>query len=182
MIDNKDIEQLSHELKYENKWMKVYEDKIKRCDGATGIYGVVEKPDFFLIIPFDGENVYLVEQYRYPLKVRTLEFPQGGMEKKDADFLAGAVRELREETGLSAGFIKEIGSIYTAVGFSNQTGHVFFAKDLIQGTDDKDAEEADLAVKKVSVVEFEKMIERNEIKDSGTISAWCLAKTKNFVH
>ena len=177
-----DIEQLSHELKYENKWMKVYEDKIKRRDDTAGIYGVVEKPEFFLIIPFDGENVYLVEQYRYPLKVRTLEFPQGGMEKKDEDSLAGAVRELREETGLSAGFIKEIGSIYTAVGFSNQTGNVFFAKELIQGTDDKDAEESDLIVKKVSVADFEKMIERNEIKDSGTLSAWCLAKAKKFVH
>ena len=59
---------------------------------------------------------------------------------------------------------------------------ICFAKELIQGTDDKDAEESDLIVKKVSVAEFEKMIERNEIKDSGTLSAWCLAKAKKFVH
>lgn len=176
-----DIEQLSHELKYENKWMKVYEDKIRRCDGAGGIYGVVEKPDFFLIIPFDGENVYLVEQYRYPLKTRTLEFPQGGMEGKDADFTAGAARELREETGLAAASMEEIGTIYTAVGFSNQTGHVFFATGLVQGKDEKDEEEYDLNVKKFSLAEFKDMLAKNMIKDSGTLSAWILAKMKGRI-
>ena len=94
------IKQLTHELKYENKWMKVYEDKILRSSGKEGLYGVVEKGEFALIVPFDGKYLYLVEQYRYPLKVKTLEFPQGMVEKTDADITESARRELKEETPL----------------------------------------------------------------------------------
>ena len=50
---------------YENRWMTVREDAIQRKDGSRGIYGVVEKADFALVIPFDGDAFYLVEQYRY---------------------------------------------------------------------------------------------------------------------
>ena len=52
---------------YENPWMRVREDAIGRPDGSAGIYGVVEKPDFALVIPVDADGVWLVEQYRYPV-------------------------------------------------------------------------------------------------------------------
>jgi hypothetical protein len=35
---------------YENRWMKVREDAIRRQDGSIGIYGVVEKSDFVVIV------------------------------------------------------------------------------------------------------------------------------------
>ena len=40
------IETTSTRLVYENRWMRVREDTIRRRDGSTGIYGVVEKLDF----------------------------------------------------------------------------------------------------------------------------------------
>ena len=49
---------------YRNAWMTVREDEIVRDDGSTGIYGVVDKPDFALIIPQDDTGFWLVEQYR----------------------------------------------------------------------------------------------------------------------
>jgi hypothetical protein len=36
---------------YRNAWMTVREDQVERDDGSTGIYGVVDKPDFALVIP-----------------------------------------------------------------------------------------------------------------------------------
>jgi hypothetical protein len=33
-------------LVYENRWMRVREDAVRRRDGSEGIYDVVEKPDF----------------------------------------------------------------------------------------------------------------------------------------
>jgi ADP-ribose pyrophosphatase len=62
---------------YQNRWMRVREDAIERDDGSAGIYGVIEKPDFALIIPIENDSLYLVEQYRYPVAARFLEFPQG---------------------------------------------------------------------------------------------------------
>ena len=62
---------------YRNDWMIVREDDIRRPDGSPGIYGVVDKPDYALVIAVDGERVRLVEQFRYPLGERRWEFPQG---------------------------------------------------------------------------------------------------------
>ncbi|MBE6355005.1 NUDIX hydrolase [Treponema sp.] len=175
------IKQLTHELKYENKWMKVYEDKILRSSGKEGLYGVVEKGEFALIVPFDGKYLYLVEQYRYPLKVKTLEFPQGMVEKTDADITESARRELKEETGLSAEIIKEAGSFFTAVGFSDQTGHIFFASGLTMGNRHPDEEEDDLKVKTVTPADFETLIKANMIKDSGTLSAYAMLKARGVL-
>ncbi len=52
---------------YANRWMAVREDQILRHDGTYGIYGVVQKPDFALIIPYADGGFHLVEQYRYPV-------------------------------------------------------------------------------------------------------------------
>ena len=86
---------------YENPWMRVREDSIRRQDGSAGIYGVVDKPDFALVVPLDGDRLHMVEQFRYPIGLRRWEFPQGtapGL--ADVDPLELAARELREETGL----------------------------------------------------------------------------------
>ncbi|WP_241831765.1 hypothetical protein [Parafrankia soli] len=48
-------------IAYENPWMRVREDAIVRADGSPGLFGVVEKSDFALIIPVDTDGVWLVE-------------------------------------------------------------------------------------------------------------------------
>ena len=61
---------------YRNDWMIVREDDIRRPDGSSGIYGVIDKPAYALVIATDGERLRLVEQFRYPLGRRRWEFPQ----------------------------------------------------------------------------------------------------------
>ena len=59
--------------------MRVREDTIRRRDGSTGIYGVVAKPDFVVIVPVEDDGrVHLVEQYRYPVKGRYWELKAPG--------------------------------------------------------------------------------------------------------
>ncbi len=55
-----EIETLSSKIVYQNRWMKVHEDKIKRASGAEGIYGVVDKPDFVCILPIEDGHIHLV--------------------------------------------------------------------------------------------------------------------------
>ena len=62
---------------YRNPWMALREDEIRRPDGSAGIYSVVDKPDFALVIPAEPDGFHLVEQYRYPVGGRYWEFPQG---------------------------------------------------------------------------------------------------------
>jgi ADP-ribose pyrophosphatase len=180
------IRKISSRQVYSNRWMTVREHQIERTDGSPGIYGVIEKPDFVLIIPIEkngpieNDAVYLVEQYRLPVAGRFAEFPQGSWEQKPgADPMEIARGELREETGLLAGKMEYVGHLFVAYGMSNQGFHIFLATELSQGERSLEKEEQDLVVKRVAIVEFEEMILSGEIKDAASIAAWALLGIKN---
>ena len=154
------------------------EDVIERANGERGIYGVVDKDPACIIIPIestpDGDFVYLVEQYRYTVGARFKELPQGGWEIAEADPEEMARGELREETGLSAERMTPLTTLQIGYGVMNQKRHVFLAEGLTQGPHERDAEEADLEVHRVSVAEFEAMLLDGRIVDNCTASAWCI--------
>lgn len=178
----KEIETLDSQVVYQNRWMSVREDKIRRPSGAEGIYGVVDKPDFAVIFPYQDGYVYLVEQFRYPIAERQCEFPQGTWEANpEADHLLLAAGELQEETGLFANRMEYIGFQYLAYGFCSQGYHIYFATDFTQGETDLDPEEEGLITKKVLLADFEQMIISGEIKDSTTVNVYALAKMKGLI-
>jgi 8-oxo-dGDP phosphatase len=80
------VETLGSTQVYANPWMAVREDTVRRADGSTGIYGVVDSPDIALVMAVDGDRLHLVEQYRYPVAGRRWEFPSGSADQRlDAD-------------------------------------------------------------------------------------------------
>jgi len=173
------IRTISSRTVYRNRWMTVREDKIERPDGSPGIYSVVEKPDFALIIPLEDDHLYLVEQYRVPVGQRFLEFPQGAWEDHPSAAPVELARgELREETGLRAARLEALGHLFIAYGISNQGFHVFLATGLTQGDASPDKEEQDLMVRRMPVSEFEQRVRGGEIKDAATLSAWALFTMK----
>ena len=157
---------------YRNQWLRVREDRIQRSNGAEGIYGVVDKEDCAIVIPLDGDHVYLVEQFRYTVQQRLLEFPQGGWETKDVNPEELARGELKEETGLIADKMQFLGTTYVAYGYANQKMHIFLATRLTHGDTDPDPEEHDLRLHRVPVKEFEAMLRDGRIPDICTIAAW----------
>jgi 8-oxo-dGTP pyrophosphatase MutT (NUDIX family) len=160
---------------YGNAWMTVREDTIRRPDGSPGIYGVVDKPNYALIIPMDGDRLHVVEQFRYPIGLRRWEFPQGSApDRAHADPLELAERELREETGLRAGTMTELGLLDVAAGLSSQRGHVFLATDLTQGQHEREHEEQDMKTAWIDRADFEKMIRNSEVTDAQSIAAYAM--------
>ena len=160
---------------YRNKWMTLREDKIRRADGSLGIYGVVDKPAFALVIAYDGDRFRLVEQYRYPVGRRCWEFPQGtapGLGHTDPTDLAA--RELREETGLRASSMVPLGMIDVAPGMSSQHGWVFLATGITEGEPDREHEEQDLRSAWFSRGQCEEMIRNGDITDAQSIAAFAL--------
>ncbi|WP_286166553.1 NUDIX hydrolase [Ochrobactrum sp. POC9] len=138
-----EIKTLGSRQVYENRWMKVREDRIVYPDGSESIYGVVEKNDAAMIFAMDDEDgVYLVEQFRYPVGNRFWELPQGAwQEQADVDPLVLARGELREETGLTAADMVYLGETYEAYGFAVNKCHIFLATGLQMGKPSLDAEE-----------------------------------------
>lgn len=171
------IETLGSREVYRNRWMTVREDTIRRPDGSTGIYGVVCKVDFALIIPYEHGTFHLVEQYRYPVRAQSLEFPQGAWETRaDASPEAVAAGELQEETGLVAGRMTHLGRLFEAPGYSNQGMHVFLAEDLARGPQKLEQEEAGLVCTQVTVREFEARVREGRIQDASTLAAYALLR------
>jgi 8-oxo-dGTP pyrophosphatase MutT (NUDIX family) len=174
------IKTISSREVYRNPWTSVREDVIERANGQRGIYGVIDKDPASIIIPLEvtqeGEFLYLIEQYRYTVGGRFMEFPQGGWETQDVVPEELARGELREETGLTAKKMTHLSTLQIAYGVMNQKHHVFLAEGLTMGDADPDVEESDLVLVRVTVTEFEQMILDGVIVDNCSVAAWGLYK------
>lgn len=183
MSANLDIEKLDSRIVYENRWMRVREDAIQRRDGSHGVYGVVEKPDFAVIVPIAGDGrLHLVEQYRYPVGARFWELPQGSWEEApEADPLAVARGELLEETGLKAEQVVRAGHLFQGYGYSTQGYHIFVARGLSKGRAEPSEEEQGLLTAAFTLSEVEQMIASGRIKDATTVAVLGLLRLKGML-
>lgn len=177
-----EITTLGSTVVYKNRWMTVREDRIARADGSTGIYGVVDKPDFAVIAAVQGGVMHLVEQYRYPVGARFLELPQGSWESRpDVDPLELARAELREETGLIAGRMLHVARLHEAYGYSTQAFNLFLATELAQGETQLDAEEQGLVCKAFPVAQVCDMVCDGTITDAVTVASIGLLRLKGLI-
>lgn len=174
------IERVNTREVYRNPWMVLREDDVRRQDGSPGIYGVVDKPTYALVIATDGDRYRLVEQFRYPIGLRRWEFPQGtapgsldGDEPPAAEL---AAQELREETGLRADTWTRLGQLDVAPGMSSQRGWVWLATGLTEGDHDREHEEQDMRSDWFTGARIDDMIAAGEITDAQTIAAWMLLR------
>ncbi|MBS0641308.1 MAG: NUDIX hydrolase [Proteobacteria bacterium] len=173
---------LSSRIAYQNRWLRIREDQILHRDGSPGLYGVVERSDFVVVVPYDRDRITLVEQYRYPVAARVWEFPMGAWEQAHgADLQVSAAAELREETGLIAGRIDHVGAVFQGPGYCTQRGHVFLARDLRQGEPDREPSELDMICKSVTVAELEIMIRDGTVCESMTLAAFALLRTHGLL-
>jgi ADP-ribose pyrophosphatase len=157
---------------YENRWMRVREDAIRYDNGAAGIYGVIEKPDFVMVIPIEDDAAWLVEQYRYPIARRVWEFPSGAWEDRPAaDPVDVARGELKEETGFTAGHLRRLGYVHEGTGFCTQGYTVFVATDLTPGPPALSPEEQGLRAARFPLADVRRMIRDGEITDAATIAS-----------
>lgn len=133
---------LSSKRVFEGRVFDIRVDEV-RYDGAPAAHrlDVVEHGGSFAIlaIPEPG-RIVLVRQYRYAVKAALWELPAGTAEP-DEDPLAGAARELREETGYRAGRIRPLGALYTTPGFCDEQLYFFHADRLEPGEQELDTDE-----------------------------------------
>jgi len=162
---------VSSRVVYENRWMRLHED---RGEGDR-LYAWAEKSPSALIVPIQDDTVWLIEQYRHPVKRRVREFPQGAWEGVDGDPETLARGELAEETGLRAGVMEHLGQLHFAYGLTDQSVDIFRASDLTPGEQALEPTEQDLTVLTFSVAEVDRMVGENEIRDAASVAAWHLA-------
>jgi 8-oxo-dGTP pyrophosphatase MutT (NUDIX family) len=151
---------------YENAWIQLQHRDVLTPTGRPGIYGVVHFKHIAVgVIPIDEEgNTWLVGQYRYPLGRYSWEIPEGGC-PQGTDPLETAQRELREETGLQAGYWEKILECDVSNSVTDETAVLYLARNLTEGPADPEDTE-DLRLRKVPVEKAIAMVMQGEIRDS----------------
>ena len=89
-----------------------------------------------------------------------------------------AIRELSEETGISASEFLDLGKVYPSPGFCRETLYIYMAKGLSFGSAHLDHNEF-LDVEKIHIDELFRLVMNNEIADAKTIIA--VLKAKNIL-
>ena len=120
-------------------------------------------------------RVVLIRQYRYAAGGFIWELPAGILESAEEPPKSCAVRELREEVGLSARELRFLGAILTTPGFCDERIHLFLARGLDQVGHERDPDEVIDEVREVPLADALAMVRRGEIVDGKTIAGLYLA-------
>jgi ADP-ribose pyrophosphatase len=124
---------LSSRRLFEGRVFSVRTDEVRYADGSEHRIDVVEHGASLAIVATPSANeLVLVRQYRHPARSMLWEVPAGTAEPNETA-IDGARRELREETGFSAGRMRPLGSVWMTPGFCSEVMHFFRADDLRAG-------------------------------------------------
>lgn len=172
------IGQMSTRRVYTGRVVSLDVDTVRFPNGVTGDLEMIRHSGASAVVPVlevSGEpaRVLLIRQYRYAANGFLYEIPAGRLDSGETPENC-ARRELKEETGYSAGRMVGLTSIYTTPGFTNEIIHLFIAEELTPGRSALEDDEI-LELKAVPMSEALEMIRTGRIQDGKTISALLFA-------
>ena len=153
---------------YEGKILNIELDQVTLPNGHQTELEMIHHPGAAAVVPLleDG-RVVLIYQYRYAAGGYIYEIPAGKLDPGE-DPVDCAKRELKEETGYTAGRYRKLVSFLTTPGFCDEIIHVYLAESLIPGDQKLEAGEV-LEIKKFPFKKSLEMIEQGLIKDGKSI-------------
>lgn len=161
---------ISSEMIYEGSVLNLRKDKVHVKDNRVSYREIIEHNGGVAIAAITSEGkMVLVRQYRKAAEKAILEVPAGKIEDNE-DHKLTAERELKEETGYTAGKVEFITSFYSSVGYSTEVIYLYFATELTPGETDFDDNEA-IDILEYDLQVLKKMVLSGEIEDAKTIAA-----------
>lgn len=133
--------QLVSEQMFKGSFLDVRRDTVRLPNGHSASREYIVHPGACVLIPLlDNGDVVLEKQFRYPVGREMIELPAGKLDLNE-DPLMCALRELREETGYSAGEWAYAGCMHLAIAYSTEVIHIYFVRGLVLGERALDEEE-----------------------------------------
>lgn len=132
---------------YRGRIVDLSVDTVRFPDGSVGQLEFIRHSGAAAVLPVLDDpaapdpRILLIRQYRYAAGGYLFEVPAGRPDRPGEDWEVCARRELEEETGLIAGRLLPLTTIYTTPGFCDERIHLFLALDLTQGRTSLDQDE-----------------------------------------
>lgn len=167
---------------YADPYFMVVRDAVRTPSGALGTYSRIisaGNASGVVVLPRFDDQVVLVRHFRHSTRTWHLELPRGfGMPGSDPG--DDARRELREEIGVSATALHDLGVTYPDSGATGTPVRLFYAE-VTEPPFAADTEEGIEAVRGVSPAELGRMIADETITDGFTMSAYSRAVVRGHL-
>jgi ADP-ribose pyrophosphatase len=166
---------LSSEVVFEGPLFKILRDRLIEPGGAENVRDVIRHNGSVVILAIDSSKskkdpwIVVERQYRHAANQFLWELPAGKLEEGE-DPLAGAKRELAEETGYVAKKWKPLVEYFASPGFLGESMKVFVAEGLVAGEAHPESDE-EIELRLVKLSEVLKMIAKGAILDGKTLTS-----------
>jgi ADP-ribose pyrophosphatase len=144
--------------------MQMEEHAVIDVDGTAGMYNVLRCGDSVSVLAITGEDFYLIREYKYAIGRHILQLPSGRIDKGEEP-LQAAMRELLEETGVTADTWTSLGLVYPYPTNIASAVHLFLAEDALP----VQAPEPGIELLRTSRASVRGLIANNEITHAASL-------------
>ncbi len=160
---------------FEGKVFELRQDEVRLPDGKTVALDIITHRGAVTILPVDEQGqIWFIRQYRHAAGRILLELPAGSIEEDEGPEIC-AHREIREEIGMGARQLKELGGFFLAPGYSTEFLHIYLARDLYHAPLEQDEGEM-IEIEKIPVAQAYQLAENGQISDAKTLASLLLAR------
>lgn len=160
---------------YQGRAFTVRHDQVRLPGGRLAQLDIVDHPGAVTLVPVDERgHILFVRQFRYAVQQDLLELPAGTLEQGESPENC-ALREVREETGMSASQVRKLGEFFLAPGYSTEYMHIYLLTGLKPEPLEGDEDEF-ISVEPLSIEQAFQLVRSGVIRDAKSISALFLAQ------
>ena len=160
---------LSSKVLFRGRVFTLKRDRVAEPSGIVVTRDMIAHPGSVVVLPLLGDGrIVLIRQYRHAVGQFLWELVAGHKEPNESA-VAGARRELLEETGYTARRVRKLLEYYPSPGLLGERMDIFLAEGLTKGKAQPEEDEK-ISQKIVTLREAEKWVRSGKIRDGKSIA------------